>query len=226
MPRVVGIDLVREAARKPPAGLSPARARLRASALALIAGEDLVHAAYSYNIVPVERPAAATLHAGGEAIHAPRLLPESGELTAVAAGVCTLGPGIEARTTSLFEQKRPSLALGVDQLASEMLFALGRRVQDRMLAEARRRKLCMAGELRAGDPGLDIGEQAAVLRLADAGSIGVELRGGHLMTPLKSTSMLLGVGRDLPPARWSRCDDCPSQPKCAIGRGRPGAAAR
>ena len=224
MPCVVGVDVLRELESRAPAGLSPVRARLRRDALALIRTDGLVAAAYSFGIIPLDRPAAATLHAGGEAIHAPRLLPESGELTAVAAGVCTLGPGVEERVTALFAQKRGSLALALDSVASEMLFALGRRVQDRMLADARRRRLSMAGELRAGDPGLDISEQAAVLRLAGARSIGVELVRGQLMVPLKSTSMLLGVGRDLPAVNWSRCDDCPSQPKCALGRTRPGAA--
>lgn len=223
MPCVVGVDLMRELAKNPPEGLSPVRARLRRNAIALIGDEGLVEASYSYNIIPLDRPAAATLHAGGEAIHAPRLLPESGELTAIGAGVCTLGPKVEARTTALFAEKRGSLALALDSVASEMLFALGRRVQDRMLAETTRRRLTMAGELRAGDPGLDISEQAAVLRLAGATSIGVALFKSHLMTPLKSASWVLGVGRNLPAASWSRCDACPSQAKCGVGRRRPGA---
>jgi hypothetical protein len=226
MPCVVGVDLMRELANNPPEGLSPVRARLRRNAIALIGEEGLVEASYSYSIVPLDRPAAATLHAGGESIHAPQLLPESGELTAIAVGVCTLGSQVEARTTALFAAKHGSLALALDSVASEMLFALGRRVQDRMLAETVRRRLTMAGELRAGDPGLDISEQAAILRLAGARSIGVELFKGHLMTPLKSTSMLLGVGRNLPAVNWSRCDACPSQPKCNVGRRRPGAVAQ
>jgi hypothetical protein len=36
------------------------------------------------------------------------------------------------------------------------------------------------------------------------------------MHPLKSTSMVLGVGLELPPARWSRCDPCPNRPRCKI----------
>ena len=28
--------------------------------------------------------------------------------------------------------------------------------------------------------------------------------------------MVLGIGIDLPPARWSRCDDCPSASKCRM----------
>jgi hypothetical protein len=80
----------------------------------------------------------------------------------------------------------------------------------------RKRGLMMAGELRPGDPGLALEAQKIVLRLADAKTAGVSLTRGHVLHPLKSTSMVLGVGLDLPPARWSRCDDCPSRPRCQV----------
>lgn len=220
MPRVVGIDLMRELANNPPEDLSSVRTQLRCDAIKLIQAENLVEAAYSYNIIPLDRPAAETLHAGGETIHAPRLLPESGELTAIGCGVCTLGPRVEARCTSLFAERRASLALALDEVANEMIFTLSRRIQDRMLAETARRHLTMAGELNAGDPGLDISAQAAILRLAAGNTIGVELYKNKLMTPLKSTSMILGVGKDLPTVSWSRCDSCPSKGKCRFSRGR------
>jgi len=223
MSRVIGVDLLREMAIASPEGWSPARARLRGEAIELIKAEDLVEAAYSYNIVPLEGSAAETLRVGGETLYAPQMLPVSGELTALGCGVTTLGPRIETRVRKLFGEKRASLAMAMDGLANEMLMALDRRIQDRMLSECYRRRLSMAGELRAGDPGLDIGAQAAVLRLANAQSIGVKINGSHLMTPLKSTSLVLGVGRNLPAVSWSRCDTCPSMKTCNFGR-RPKAA--
>ena len=177
-----------------------------------------MEAAYSYHLVPLERPASAELHVGGEVLHAPRLLPESGQLTMLGCGVCTLGPKIEARCTALFHEKRASLALALDQLAIDMIFILGRRLQDRILNDARRLGLSMAGELHAGDPGLDISAQASVLRLAEADRIGVGLHNGHLITPLKSGSVIYGIGIDLPEATWSRCDNCPSKHKCNFDR--------
>lgn len=217
MPRVIGVDLLRELATTPPEGWSPVRTRLRGEAIDLIKAEALVEASYSYNIVPLEEPAGETLHVGGETLYAPQMLPVSGELTALGCGVTTLGSRIEVRVRELFGEKRASLAMAMDGLANEMLIVLDRRIQDRMLAECYRRRLTMAGELRAGDPGLDISAQAAVLRLANAQSIGVEVNGSHLMTPLKSTSLVLGVGRNLPAVSWSRCDTCPSSRTCSFG---------
>ncbi len=214
MPTVRGSILVRELAAIPCAG-GP-RGRYRRDAIELVERENLLDAAYCYRIVPLDEPPSDVLRAGGETLDALRLVPESGQLTAIAAGICTLGPALERRTTALFAERRMSLALALDKLGNEFLFALSRRVQDRIVGEARKAKLTAAGELRAGDPGLPLSAQAAVQRLAGASEIGVSVTPGQVLHPLKSMSMVLGIGIDLPPAHWSRCDDCPSAAKCRM----------
>jgi hypothetical protein len=135
-----GFDILREVAATPlRGGSSPARERLRLKALAAAREPDLVDAAYSYCIVPLETPPADWLHAGGERLHAPWLLPESGTLTAIACAVCTLGPAFEQRISELFAGRQASLAMALDELGNELLFAVSRRAQDRMLADAARR---------------------------------------------------------------------------------------
>jgi hypothetical protein len=225
MPTVRGSSLVRELAALPcaggPLGL---RGRYRSDAIELLERENLLDAAYCCRIVPLDEPPSTVLRAGGETLDALRLVPESGQLMAVAAGICTLGPALERRTTALFAERRMSLALALDQLGNELLFALSRRAQDRIVGEAQKAGLTAAGELRAGDPGLPLAAQAAVQRLAGAGEIGVSVTPGQVLHPLKSMSMVLGIGIDLPPARWSRCDDCPSARKCRMS-GRAAAPA-
>ena len=56
----------------------------------------------------------------------------------------------------------------------------------------------MAGELRAGDPGLQLQAQHTVLQLAGAADIGVALTRTLMMNPTKSTSIVQGVGLALP----------------------------
>jgi hypothetical protein len=75
-------------------------------------------------------------------LHAPWLLPESGTLTAIACAVCTLGPAFEQRISELFAGRQASLAMALDELGNELLFAVSRRAQDRMLADAARRRDC------------------------------------------------------------------------------------
>lgn len=218
MPSVRAIDLRKIAALMSPDEDTGAAQRFGAEAIELIRRERLVEASWSYQIVPLGAPPGDILHAGGETFHAPWLVPEAGELTALACAVCTLGPRLEQRVTEAFARRRASLALALDRLGNALLLALGRLMQDRLLADTARRGLTMAGELRAGDPGLALDAQPAVLRLAQASEIGVTLTSGQVMRPVKSTSMVLGVGIDLPPARWSRCDHCPSRPNCRVAR--------
>lgn len=217
MPTVRSSGLLRDIATTPcVGGAFPQRGRFRRNAVDLIEREHLLDAAYCYRVIPLDEPPNKCLRAGGEVLDALRLVPESGQLTALAAAICTLGPALEQRTTALFAERRTSLALALDGVGNELLFALSRRVQDRIVIEARKAQLTAAGELRPGDPGLSLKAQSAVLRLAGADTIGVSVTQGQLLHPLKSMSMVLGIGVDLPPARWSRCDDCPSASKCRM----------
>ncbi|MGZ8322424.1 MAG: hypothetical protein ACXWVC_04915, partial [Rhodoplanes sp.] len=154
MPSVAATALLREAVERE---TSVARAglpnRFRRTAHQMAERDQLVAPAFRFAIVDLERPAAATLHAGGMILHAPRLLPAAGELTALACGVATIGARLEQRVTALCAERSVSLALALDALGNHCLHMLSRRLQDRMLAAARNRGLVLAGELRPGDPG-------------------------------------------------------------------------
>jgi hypothetical protein len=217
MPTVRSSGLLREIAISPCAsGRFRQQGQFRRDAIDLVERESLLNAAYCYRIVPLDEPPSDVLRAGGETLEATRLVPESGQLTAVAVGILTLGPALERRVSALFAERRMSLALALDKLGNELLFALSRRVEDWIVMAARKAQLTVAGELRAGDPGLPLEAQAAMRRLAGAAEIGVSVTPGQVLQPLKSMSLMLGVGIDLPPVRWSRCDDCPSAPKCTM----------
>lgn len=209
-------DALKAIASLEPAGLSDARRRFRGEAVAVARAEGLGRAEMTFAVVPLDAPAADVLRAGGEAFFAPRMLPEAGELTALAFGVCTIGPALIEKVRALFAQRKMSLALALDTLGNQMLMEASRRLQDRILASVTKQGLTMAGELRAGDPGLALEAQPAVLRLAGADRIGVAATGSLALEPAKSASVMFGVGRDLPAALWSRCDDCRSRKTCAV----------
>lgn len=217
MPEIPARSLLREVRIEEAAhGAFAARERFHREAEDMVERENLLAPAFSFRIAELEAPAADLLHVGGESLHAPRLLPETGKLTGLACGVVTIGLALERQVSSLFASKCVSLALALDDIGNQLLLAATRHVQDRMWAAARAQGLSMAGELRPGDPGLALQAQGLVLRLADAAAVGVSVSRGHALIPHKSISMLLGVGVGLSPARWSRCDDCPSRAKCRI----------
>jgi hypothetical protein len=217
MPEIRSLGLLRQMRTELAThGAFAARERFHRGATDLIERETLIDAAFGFCIAELDAPAADILHVEGETLYAPRLLPKTGELTALVCGVVTLGAALEQRVASLFAERCMSLALALDDLGNRLLLAATRHAQDRMVAAARAKGLSMSGELRPGDPGLALQAQAAVLRLAGAASIGIKVMPGQTLTPLKSISMVLGAGVDLPPARWSRCDDCPSRSKCRV----------
>ena len=203
---------------------SPAALRLRESALALAAAEGLGECRYTLRIVPLQRRSGGELWLEGRVLFAPRLVPASGELTALAFAACTVGEALEARVRSLFQARRPSLAMSLDALGNEMLGAVSRRAQDRLQGQVSRLGLTMAGELRPGDPGLGLEAHEAVLALSGGAQIGIRVYGQGLLAPLKSATMVLGVGRDLPEANWSRCDGCRSRDRCRWRRAAAGSA--
>ncbi len=215
MPKLRVDGLLSEIAAAP-AAAAPWTARLRAQALRMIEDEALAQPAFCCRVVALEESTREFLVAEGELLHAPRLWPSAGRLTALACGVATIGPALEQRVTSLFVGRQRSLALALDQLGNQLLFAVSRRLQDAMLAAGRRQGLSLAGELRPGDPGLDLEAQGALLRLAGAAQIGVGVTCTQALHPLKSVSVIFGAGIGLPAATWSRCDDCRSRPRCQI----------
>jgi hypothetical protein len=216
-----GIDVLRDVEQgRVPAAVSrrDRLVELRRRALSIVRDDDLLATRACWRIAPLRREpdAAGWLELDGGRLHAPWLVPASGRLTGVACAVLTLGAAVTQRIDALFAARQASLALALDGVANELLFALSRRVQDRMLADARRQGLGVAGELRAGDPGLDLDSHPTVLELAGAAAIDVRLTSTLMLNPTKSTSIVQGVGVDLPPQTWSRCDSCRTRDRCAL----------
>jgi len=224
MPLVRNVDTLKLLQASPPRrALSPLHGRLRAEALQLVRAERLGAGAISYAFAGLDGAARELLCANDRQEPVPWTRPASGQLTALACCVCTLGAALPARVQGLFAQKRRALGVALDELGNELLFALGRRAQDGMLADARRQGLTMAGELCAGDPGLALTAQPLVLRLAGAEAIGVTLTPTLLMQPEKTSAAVMGVGIALPRTDWSRCLECRSYERCAM-RDRAAAA--
>src|ERR1700674_5863949 len=113
MPKDVGVNLLCGLGTgSSRSKLSPARARLRDDAIELARVDKLlVLAGYSYEVVALAQATDGWLHVGVETLYAPKLLPQTGELTALACAVATLGQALTDRVADLFAQRRPALAL-------------------------------------------------------------------------------------------------------------------
>ena len=223
MPVINDVDVLREVERSrvpPQIARHDRLGALREQALAMVGELGLAHARACWRIVALqgEPGRIGRLCLEGRHLVAPWLVPASGQLTAVACAVATLGDSLERQVSALFAGRRVSLAVALDSVGNELLFAVSRRVQDRMLAAARKQGLTVAGELRAGDPGLALEAQQTVLDLAGAVEIGLTLTRTSMMSPTKSTPIVQGVGLALPVQTWSRCDNCHSRERCPFAR--------
>ena len=92
MPMIRGSGLLRDIAAIPCAGGAlRQRGRFRRDALELVKRENLLNAAFCYRIVPLDEPPSNVLRAGGEVLDALRLVPETGQLTALASASARWG---------------------------------------------------------------------------------------------------------------------------------------
>lgn len=223
MPALGGLDLLREVEQ----GRVPATAArservmaLRRQAIAHARERGLVDARACWQFIALDAEPAAEglLHAGGHELPAPRLVPATGRLTGIVCGTATIGRALERDCAALFAERRIALAVALDSVGNELLAALVRRLQDRIVAAVRRQGLTLAGELRAGDPGLALEAQPTVLELAGAAAAGITLTSRLMLDPVKSAAFVLGAGIDLPRQTWSRCDDCRFKARCALHR--------
>jgi len=193
-----------------------ARGRARHDALALAEVESLAQPVTSHRVWPVRSAHGARFDLGEHSLDIPGFAGYSGDIVSVAAGACSLGPGFEQRVASLFHAQRRLLALELDALGTEWLFALADLLVTRIRRQARRTGLRASAELNPGDEGLALGAQRAVLALADGESHGIEVTPGGMVAPVKSLTFVVALGHALPESSATRCDRCGARDRCRI----------
>jgi hypothetical protein len=203
------------ASRAPAARAGAARARARQEALALVDAESLVQPATAFRVWPVRGAHGERLDLGELSLEVPGFADYANEITAVAAGACSLGPRLERRVASLFHARRPLLALELDAVGTERLFALADRLVARIRRDARRAGLRASAELNPGDASIALGEQHTVLDLAGAEARGIAAAEG-MLRPVKSLTFVVALGRALPESSAARCDRCGARDRCSI----------
>jgi len=189
--------------------------KVRNEVIAMVEEEAMARPTYSYRLTPLQGVDGELLALGPASLHAPGLSAVSSRLTAVAAVACTLGPSIEQRVSLLCAGRRFSLAFALDQLGNELLMYTARRVQLLVRAEARQQGLAIGDAFAPGGRGLSLDQQGRVIALAGGERLGVSVTEQGMLYPVKSRSMVIGVGTGLAakPLR-RRCESCSSRKTC------------
>lgn len=132
----------------------------------------------------------------------------AGSVEAVVA-VCTVGARVEQEARDVRDAD-PLLGLALDAFGSAAVDALADAACDRLAHAAASRGWQLTAVSYPGLAGWDLGAgQRRVFDLVDAARIGVRLTSSAQMLPLKSVSLLAGMGPgvvSLPPGNCAGCD--------------------
>ncbi|HLC41891.1 MAG TPA: hypothetical protein VJO34_09730 [Methylomirabilota bacterium] len=116
-----------------------------------------------------------------------------GEIEAVGIGIATIGDKIERRARELFDAREFPLAIMLDSVGSAAVESLAEWVND-FLCQIALPDLKVTNRISPGYAGWDVAEQHTLFRLCPGDQAGILLSDHALMTPLKSISLLVGIG--------------------------------
>ena len=163
---------------------------------ALALGERLMAPRLVYRAVAVTDRAPDLIEADGERLHIPQIGRLWGAIEAVGAGICTVGEAIETRVRDLFAAREFPLAVMLDSVGSAAAESLAEYANDLLCQTAIPEGLKVTNRISPGYAGWDTAEQARLFRLCPGRAIGVSLNAACFMTPVKTISWLVGVGRE------------------------------
>lgn len=144
----------------------------------------------------------------GESIS--KQLPDAQHLV---AAICTIGGKIDELTSETFSTD-PALALALEGFASSAVEILGNTFCNHMDELVASENLYTSLPINPGMVGwpIDVG-QPQLFSLVDSVGIGVNLDSTGLMRPLKSLSLVIGIGSN-PKRHHKSCDLCNLQKTC------------
>ena len=179
--------------------------------------ERLIRPAFVYEVHPVKEMLEERIAlAGGAALDGRMLVTRLRAASRIAVLVGTIGAALERRSAEWQEAQDPFRALLLDGIGNAAMDALSREMCRAMTALAAAERLHASGPLAPGIHGIPLDNQPLLLRLAGAERIGVELSSAWMMVPVKSISMVIGIGEEQ--ESWDKaqaCEWCGLKTRCA-----------
>jgi len=170
---------------------------------------DILKPAASYRIVDVERATAESLRlADGTELSGPLVIHKIKAASMVMATATTLGSRVGELVKHSFKAGKQLKAVLLEEIANFALFKLNEQLLEVAIDEATSRGLLCSGPLCPGNEGFDLLQQKNMLHLADAASVGIDLKRTSFITPRHSHTQLVGFGKRM--KMWGYADNCSS----------------
>lgn len=133
--------------------------------------------------------------------------------------VCTVGSRISERIEAYSREKGLFRGMMLSDLASYAVDLVRQELCERIEDEAKAKGLHVSTPLSPGESEWSVREQATIFSLLDASPIGVTLTPSMVMRPLKSLSLIMGIGsRPMGSEGGTNCDFCTIRDRCAHRR--------
>ena len=196
--------------------------------LAVARADELIQPRAAYRSLEVDEIGDSWLRLqNGRVIErAPALATVMAGAPSLVVALTTIGERLEHEVSALFSRKQAVKALALEEIGVAALFELSTALSGLVAGEARALGLQTSSPLFPGDEGIDLGHQKTVFELAGGGDIGLRLSGAGMLYPVKSASMVMGLGARMP--RWDRtrdCAVCKAREKCRYRQREQAAAA-
>jgi hypothetical protein len=141
----------------------------------------------------------------------------------LAVGVCTAGPAISQRISERQRNGERLRAMFLDDFGSWAVDQVRQQLCRTIEADAVDRGWRASASLSPGESEWSVAEQSVIFSLIDARPIGVTLSESLVMSPIKSLSLIVGIGPGpLGVEGASNCDFCTIRERCAHRRLRDG----
>jgi cobalamin-dependent methionine synthase I len=136
-----------------------------------------------------------------------------GSAKQIAVAVCTIGPQLEEAVGAMFTAGQQVEATVLDGVGSAAVEELAQRACRMFEDMARQRGLMTSSPLSPGEPDWPLEGQRELFDLVPGEEIGVTLTDTFLMRPLKSLSLVVGIGENLSTG-GSPCEFCSLNQVC------------
>lgn len=178
--------------------------------LASVNSSSLVQPAAVYELYTITAIANGGLSLDGKAtLHGSLLSSVLVKAEKLAVVVYTIGPNLEKMVADCFQSKEPLRGLLLDGIGNAALDSVAAQACKYIAGLASSMGYRISSPLSPGMSGFPLAEQERLFELAPAGEIGVRLTLSGVMVPLKSTSMVIGMGAHMAAqGRVHACEYC------------------
>jgi hypothetical protein len=141
--------------------------------------------------------------------------------TELVVGVCTVGSAISQRISEQLRGGRRLHAWFLDELGSWAVDQVRQQLCRQIESDAASRGWRASASLSPGESEWSVAEQAVLFSLLDTRAIGVTLNESMVMSPVKSLSLIVGIGPGpLGVEGASNCDFCTIRERCSYRQRR------